>query len=392
MHIAMIGQKGMPAIHGGVERHVHDLSVRLVQAGHTVDVYGRAWYTGTTDDTTTHGVQVRIVPSIHTKHLDTITYAIMATIRAMRSDATILHYHGVGPALVSWIPRVCTPHKKVVTTFHSIDRKHAKWGWFARWVLKVGEWAACRWAHQTIAVSRTIYQYARDVYDAKTVYIPNGVELLHRTDRTDTLQTFGLTPDGYIIALSRLIPHKGIHLLVDAYARIAATRPDTLQGKKLVIVGDGYYTDTYVQALKAQAATTPDIIFTGFQSGQALQELMSHAHLYVHPSMNEGLPITVLEAMSYGLPTLLSDIPEHLELVSDPRCHFVSENVSDLAQSLVRLLTDETIRTHSSTGNKQTIAETYSWDHVARSIAELYTEVISCTEPPPTSILPHRAT
>ena len=375
----MIGQKGMPAIQGGVERHVHDLSVRLIQAGHMVDVYGRSWYTGTHADTLVDGVPVRIVPSIHTKHLDTITYTLMATIAAMRSSADIIHYHGVGPALLSWIPRVFTPHKKVVTTFHSIDRKHAKWGGVAKLALTLGEWAACKFAHQTIAVSRTIQQYARDVYNANTAYIPNGVEYLTPVPSTQILDTYGLTKQGYIIALSRLIPHKGMHYLVSAYVQLLETHPHALQGKKLVIVGDGSYTDSYVSYLKSIANGNPNIIFTGFQSGVALQELMSHAFLYVHPSTNEGLPITVLEAMSYGLPTLLSDIPEHIELCQDTRFLFKSEQVPHLKEQLEVLLTNTSLRTISATQNRAEIERTYSWDHVTTSIIDVYTNIRTTT-------------
>jgi glycosyltransferase involved in cell wall biosynthesis len=340
-----------------------------------VDVYGRSWYTGTHADTLVEGVAVRIVPSIHTKHLDTITYTLMATIAAMRSSAEILHYHGVGPSLLSWIPRVFAPQKKVITTFHSIDRKHAKWGGVAKIALTLGEWAACKFAHQTIAVSRTIQQYSRDVYDATTVYIPNGVEHLEKITSTKTLEQYDLTTQEYIIALSRLIPHKGMHFLISAYTELSKTNSAALRGKKLVIVGDGSYTDSYVAQLKSLAEGNSNIIFTGFQSGIALQELMSHAFLYVHPSTNEGLPITVLEAMSYGLPTLLSDIPEHLELCQDKRFLFRSEQVEHLKEQMNLLLHEPTLRQESSIQNKAVIESTYSWDHVTAAILKVYAEV-----------------
>lgn len=375
----MIGQKGMPAIHGGVERHVHELSVRLVQAGHTVDAYARKWYTGDVPDAI-DGVQIVHTPTLHTKHLDTIIHTITATVAAMRSDAEILHYHGVGPSLLSFLPRIFTPSKKVVTTFHSIDRKHAKWGMIAKLALTIGEWAACRFAHTTIAVSRTIQQYARDVYDAEVTYIPNGVPLMQKKKTSDTLAQFGIASGEYILALSRLIPHKGMHYLVSAYLQMEAEDPKALQGKKLVIVGDGYYTEEYVQYLKQMALGSKNIIFTGFQSGTTLDELMSHAHLYVHPSNNEGLPITVLEAMSYGLPTLVSDIPEHRELIPDGAYHFVAGDVGSLIKSLTHMLADTQARATSAKTNRETIKQSFTWNIVVQDIIHLYDTTLHASD------------
>ena len=142
MKIAMIGQKGMPATYGGVEKHVHDLAVCLIKAGHQVTVYSRRWYTRDVLDIV-DGVKVTHLPTLHTKHFDTIIHTFISTLHALFQDYDVIHYHGVGPALLAWIPRLFSPKIKVVITFHSIDRYHQKWGAIARFFLRLGEWSAC---------------------------------------------------------------------------------------------------------------------------------------------------------------------------------------------------------------------------------------------------------
>ena len=372
MRIAMIGQKGMPARYGGVERHVHDLSVRLVQAGNIVRVYSRSWYTGDTP-TTVDGVEQLYLPSIHTKHLDTLTHTFLASIHATRSNANIIHFHGVGPALWSWIPRVFSPRKRVVTTFHSIDRKHEKWDWFARLALRTGEWAACRFAHKTITVSRTLQQYARDVYDKHTTYIPNAVPLYNRIKECKTLSQWGLNSGQYILVVTRLIPHKGVHHIIDAYQTLTKSHPELTKKYPLVIVGGGVHTETYVRALHDSARSNPNIIFTGFQSGRTLEELFSGAHLYLHASSKEGLPITVLEAMSHTLPALLSDIPEHQELILDQSMRFEPEDNRALVSALVKTLSADTeFLQKQANKNRIRIEQEYQWDHIVPQIIALY--------------------
>lgn len=384
MRIAMIGQKGMPAKFGGVERHVHELATRLVKFGHQVTVYSRSWYTNRKDGKL-NGVEIKHLPSIHSKHLDTITHCFLATLDAMKTGADIIHYHGIGPSLVSWIPRVFTPRIKVITTFHSIDRKHEKWSFLARWVLKISEWTACKFAHETIAVSRTIEQYCRDVYDKQTVYIPNGAPDCRPNKKNGKLKKWGLKPRGYILMVSRLIPHKGAHYLIDAYNELCWEN-SVPENKKLVIVGDGYYTDRYVKELKKTAEKNPDVIFTGFQTGETLSQLYSHACLVVHPSKNEGTPINVLEAMSYNAPVLLSDIIEHRELVNNTKFLFAHGDVKSLKEKLKWLL-----RTGGDACAKQvktnyaTVRQNYDWDSVVSDVIDVYARqiIIPVCEPAP---------
>ncbi|HLD31560.1 MAG TPA: glycosyltransferase family 4 protein [Patescibacteria group bacterium] len=369
MKIAMIGQKGMPATHGGVERHVHELSLRLVKLGQQVTVYSRPWYTQMTDGQI-EGVEIKHLPSINTKHLDTITHSFLATLDAITKGFDIIHYQGVGPSLVSFLPRLLAPHIRVITTFHSMDRKHEKWNWFARLILKIAEWTACHFSHETIAVSRTIEQYCRDVYDRQAVYIPNGVPLYEKKEDTTALAPWGLEKDKYLLTVSRLIPVKGIQYLIKAFRQLPT---DLRQKYKLVIVGDGYHTDEYVRKLKQLASGESQIVFTGWQAGETLAALYSQAHLLIHPSDIEGLPITVLEAMSYELPVLLSDIPEHRELENQSQYLFTHGQVDVLTKKLEKILRlDDAILKEHGAYNRAKIENHYSWSDIVQEMNKIY--------------------
>ena len=361
----------MPARFGGVERHVHDLSIELDKRGFDITVYGRSWYTKHSLPRI-DGIRTVHLSSLRSKYFDTITHTLLATIHALRERHEVIHYHGVGPSLWSFIPRIFSPKTLVITTFHSIDRKHEKWGWFARLILRLGEWTTCNLAHRTIAVSQTIRQYARDVYDCDAEFIPNAVRMYEKTDKQEYLATWGLEPGSYVLMVSRLIPHKGAHYLIEAHKKLkfaGLIDKDT----KLAIVGDGYYTDAYVRSLQVMAEQNDDIVFTGFQSGEALTQLFSHAKLMVHPSDKEGLPINVLEGMSYSLPVLLSDIPEHLELTNSPDYLFAHSQVLSLKDRLLRLLqTDVSTLADQGKKNRQQIKDVYHWDVVIDEIIGLY--------------------
>ncbi len=376
MRIAMIGQKGIPAKFGGVETHVHDLSVRLTKEGHRITAYSRYWYTKK-GSSFVEGVFAKVLPSIETKHLDTISHTFLSTLDAIQSKHDVIHYHGVGPALLSWIPRVFAPKITVVTTFHAIDRKQIKWGKFAKIMLNLGELAAVKFAHVTIAVSRTIKQYISDVYNVDAAYIPNGVPEYAKSRNLSELQKWGLSPENYIVNVSRLIPDKGITYLVKAYIALKKERQDVLKNKKLVIVGDGYNTDDYVQSLHDLAEGHDDIIFTGFQTGEALHQLFSHAQFMVHPSDQEGLPIAVLEGMAFGLPVLASDIEQHKELIKTNKFLFKQGNIKSLELKLLELLkTDKQVLNKIGTENKHRVYNEYDWKTIVIKTAQVYEQKV----------------
>jgi len=375
MRIAMIGQKGMPAKYGGVERHVHELSVRLVELGHDVTVYSRPWYTDKTI-TEFEGVNIQSINSIHTKHLDAITHTLVSTIHAICQNYDIIHYHGVGPALLSWIPRIFSPKTKVISTFHCIDRYHQKWNWFARLILRIGERATCTFAHKTITVSKSLKQYCFNEFNVETKYIPNGVSKQTKPEGNKILNDFGLEKEKYLLMVSRLVPHKGAHLLVEAFSNLKINHKEdsVIRDLKLVIVGGSAYTDDYVHNLHKQAGVCNDIIFTDYQSGENLRQFFGNCFSLVHPSMNEGLPITVLEAMSYSKPVLVSDIPEHLELIQDIRAIIFNKNdVQSIESKIYEFLhLPEEEREKIGRRNLKNVEKNYSWEIVVPQIDAVY--------------------
>ncbi len=375
MKIAMIGQKGIPAIHGGVERHVHDLSVRLVSHGHEVTVYSRSWYTGKKGTDLFMGIKRVHTPTIKTKHLDTIVHVFTSTIHSLFSRYDVIHFHGVGPALLAWIPRMFAPKTRVIITLHSLDRFHQKWNRFAQLMLRLGERAACIFADQTISVSQSIQSYTVREYGVDTVYIPNGVEIPEKVTKSTHLSNFGLTPDNYIVMVSRLVPHKGAHLLIEAFKLLKERNPEDKQIRslKLAIVGGAAYTDDYVRELHTTAGKLNDIVFTDYQTGKTLAELYALARVMVHPSLNEGLPITVLQGMSYGIPVLLSGISEHREILGGSQMLFKENDVDSLVSRLVdfmKLTRQE--RIHIGKQNKAIVLERYEWEHIVSAIEQVY--------------------
>lgn len=377
MRIAMVGQKGIPAVYGGVERHVEELSARLAEGGFDVTVFCRPWYGNKSEVKGEKleiykGINLAYLPSLKTKHLDAISHTFLATIYAMFGKFDIIHYHGVGPSLLSWLPRIFCPKIKVVTTFHCIDRKHQKWGFFSRLALRMGEWAACQFAHETITVSKTLQQYCSEAYDKDTTYIPNGAAVVKgfSSPSSDILTKYNLEKDKYLLMVSRLVRHKGAHYLIQAFQALQKNDA-SFSGLKLVFAGDSAFTDDYVKELKDLAKGDQNIIFVGFQSGRPLEDLFLNSLAVVHPSESEGLPVAVLEAMSYGKVVLASDIPENMELIKEYGFSFQNKNVSDLTLRLKEVLARGDLLAKGAEARKF-VTENYNWEYVVSEVKKVY--------------------
>ncbi len=383
MLIAMIGQKGVPGRFGGIETHVTELATRLTREGFAVVAYARPWYSGKGLDRY-NGIRVITLPSLRTKHLDAITHTLFAVLHAcfvVRPD--VYHFHGVGPSLLAWIPRLLAPKAKVVTTFHCIDRHHAKWGRFAQFMLRLGERACLKFADECIVVSRTLRNYVEVEYGAKATYIPNGITPRRAAADDRLLAPFTLQPFQYVAFVARLVPHKGAHTLIDAWKKARKDHPDIMRDMKLAIVGDSAFTDDYVRTLKITAIDDPSIVFTGYQSGETLEAIFAGARFTVNPSTSEGLPIAVLEAMSYGKAVIASDIPAHLEVINEYGVPFMTGSVEDLAEKIAELTSDP-MRSASLGHVARTFVEQhYHWDDIAERTMLLYGD----TRPAPEGIL-----
>lgn len=366
----MIGQKGLPAHSGGVERHVEDVSIRLAHSGTDVVCYARRAYArGRSYPATYQGVTLRYIPTIQSKHFETIIHVFLSTLNAICDRrVTVIHYHGIGPALFSWIPRIARPTVRVIATFHCQDYYHQKWGVFARAAFRLGEFFACTVAHETIAVSQLIRDYIFKRYGRRARYIPNAVPLReHRAART--IASLGLARDSYILCVARLVRHKGLHTVIESY------RAAVLSGArlpKLAIAGANAYTKSYEQELKKAADGCPSVIFLGEQTGEVLSELYSNAALFVQASESEGLSYTLLEAMSYGCPLIVSDIPEHRELIKDEQLFFRSKDSDDLRQKLIGYFSKPHAVVAASNGNRETVRREYNIEKIMPRVLEVY--------------------
>ncbi len=367
MHVAMIGQKGIPARIGGIERHVEELSARLARLGMEVTVYTRPWYTAP-GKRKYRGVNLVSLPSIHTKYLDAITHTLAATIHAILSEADVIHYHGVGPALLAWLPRIFAPGKRVVVTFHCIDRRHEKWGFIGRAALAFGEIAACKFSHETIAVSRTLQHYAQNLYRSRVRYIPNGVSVIEEGSFA-TLRDLGLAPGGYLLVVTRFVRHKGVHTVLAAWEKIQDL-PFTKK-LELVLVGGASFTDSYADAIASYAGRLKRVRLLGVKEGRELASLYRYARLFVHASVSEGLPLVILEAMAHGAPVLASNIPEHMELVAEHGWHFRADDPSALAREIRNALRSRLPLARAKDA-KRFVANNFSWDDIAKDTVSLY--------------------
>ena len=374
MKIAFIGQKGIPALSGGVEKHVEKLATRLAASGQEVFVYVRSHYT---DPSLTEyaGVKLIHLPTLRTKHLDAISHTFFATMHALFQNYDVVHYHSIGPSVLSILPRVFRPGMQVVATFHTRDYFHKKWGWFARMCLRIAEYFTCVVPEKTIVISGTLLQYAKKTYKKNFTFIPNGAEVEYEPD-TELLNQWGIRPKRYILSVSRLVEHKGIHYLIKAFRELERQNkvPNNF---KLVIVGTHAYTEEYERYLKVLSEGTHNIVFTGELHGKDLAALFSHASLFVQPSEEEGLSLALLEAMASGLLSIVSDISANLEAIqSGSGVSFESKNAESLKKELAYYINRPEEAAAIGAIAKERAEREYSWDAIARQTLEAYEEVL----------------
>lgn len=370
MKIAMFGQKRIPSREGGVEIVVEELACRMAKLGHQVTCYNRSGHhvSGARFDGERmeqyRGVRLKTVPTLDKKGLAAVTSSFFAAVCAAFGGAEVVHIHAEGPAFMCWLPKLFG--KRVVVTVHGLDWQREKWkrGFGSRYI-RLGEKMAVRFADQIIVLSRNVQRYFLETYQRETVWLPNGVTEPACAEACEISEAFGLGKDGYFLFLGRLVPEKGIHYLIEAFRNVKT-------GKRLVIAGGTSDTDDYVQRLKALASGDERIVFTGFVQGRMLEELYSNAYCYVLPSDVEGMPLSLLEAMSYGNCCLVSDIPECVEVVEDRAVTFPAGDVKAL-ENRMRMLADapKTVAEYQKEA-RQFICRKYDWDDITEKTLELY--------------------
>lgn len=373
MRIAFIGQKGIPTLSGGIERHVEELAIRMARQGHQVFVYARNNYTSKKIKNY-KGVQLIHLPSISTKRLDAISHTFLATVHSLFCRYDVIHYHGIGPSSLTFIPKILKWKSAVVATFHCQDYLHQKWSMEARAFLRLGEFIACTVPDATIAVSKALVEYTMKKYKTEPIMIPNGADV-YPISETDIIQKWNLKDKKYIFWAGRLVKHKGIHYLIEAFKRLEDTNklPNNF---KLVIAGDGAHTEDYVLYLKAISQGRENIVFTGIQTGDALNQLFSHAYMYVQPSESEGLSVALLEAMQYSLAPLVSDIKENLEAIGNAGYSFENKNVGDLEQKMAYMLNKPEEMAETGARARERSISHFSWNSAVEQTVRLYRDVI----------------
>lgn len=364
MRIVMLGLRGFPEVQGGVETHAEHLCPLLAELGCEVHVITRSPYQPAGVGEVWRGVRFHRLWAPRSKGLEAIVHTLLGVLYAglvLRPD--VLHIQAIGPAIMTPLARLLD--LKVVVTHHGPDYERQKWGRFARFVLRLGERFGMRGSNACIVISGVIRDIVRDKHGRGSTLIPNGVTLPPLPSTRGALARFGLEPGRYVLLVSRLVPEKRHADLLDAF------RTAELPGWKLVIVGAADHPDAYMTEILAAAKATPGVVCTGFQSGLALQELYGHAGLFVLPSSHEGLPIALLEALSYGLPVVASAIPANLEVGLSTEHHFPLGDVEVLRQRL-REFAGRPSTPAEREARRRWVVSRYDWQEIARRTLQVY--------------------
>ena len=369
LNIAMLGHKRIPSREGGIEIVVEELSTRMVKKGHSVTCYNRSGHhvSGKEYDggflKEYQDVKLKSVFTINRKGLAAMTSSFFGAICAAFGKYDVVHFHAEGPCAMLWLPKLFG--KRCIATIHGIDWQRAKWGGFASKYIKFGEKVAAKYADEIIVLSAGVQKYFMDTYGRKTVFIPNGVNKPILRNPQLIKEKYGLDKDEYILFLGRLVPEKGITYLIEAFKGVTTE-------KKLVIAGGSSDTDAFMQELKKLAEGDDRIAFTGFVQGQMLEELYSNAYLYTLPSDLEGMPLSLLEAMSYGNCCLTSDIAECAEVVEDKAILFKKSDIDDLKEKLQYICDNPDAVRKLKNGAADFICQKYNWNDVVERTLKLY--------------------
>lgn len=370
MKIAFIGQKGIPVTFGGVEYHVDELARGLARLGHDVRVYVRPWYTKK-GLKSYKGVTLIHVPTFKTKHIDASLHSFLCSIHALFKGVDIIHYHAIGPSFFSIIPYIF--NKNIISTVHRLDWDSEKWGIFSKFFLKIGELISVSIPEKTIVVSKELKDYFKSHYQKKTIHIPHGISVPEFEEPDIIKRKYNLSRKDYILFMGRLSPEKRIDWIIRSFLQLKKNT-ELLKDIKLVIAGGSSATKGYIKKLKILSENNPDIIYTGYVTGKEKAELLSSALIFVLPSYLEGFPIVLLEAMSYGLCCLVSDILPHREMINNRvnGAFFDSKDPDDLTSTLESLLSEtENIKILGVKAKAQ-LSQRPTWDKVVKETENIY--------------------
>ncbi len=371
MKIAMLGHKRIPSREGGIEIVVEELSTAMVEKGHSVTCYNRKGrhVGGSSFDKEKvkeyKGVRIKDVWTLKRRGLAAVTASFCAAVCAAFGRYDVVHFHAEGPCAMLWLPKLFG--KRCIATIHGLDHQRAKWGRFASWYIRTGEKCAVKHADAIIVLSEGVKKYFAEKYGRETVFIPNGVTRPQIREASEIDENFGLKKDEYILYLGRIVPEKGLRYLIEAYKQL-----DT--DKKLVIAGSASDTNGFHGKMRELAGDDNRIIFTDFVQGIVLEELYSNAYIYTLPSDLEGMPLSLLEAMSYGNCCLTSDIEECTQVTEEHGVSFEKGNIEDLKSKLEYLCANPDVVAEYKKNASDFICAKYNWEDVVKETLKLYGE------------------
>ncbi|MBD2362812.1 glycosyltransferase family 4 protein [Anabaena minutissima FACHB-250] len=375
MKIAVIGVKGLPPKQGGIEHYCAEVYPRIVEQGHSVDLFARSSYTDCRwfENYDFQGVQVISLPSFDFRGIDAFITSALGAIAASGKQYDIIHFHALGPSLFTWLSRLTAKKAKIVVTCQGLDWQRAKWGNFSSRLILAGEQAAVRFAHGLIVVSKDLQSYFLQTYDRQTVYIPNAPANYAESDPNFSYGTsLGLIEGRYILFLGRLVPEKRPDLLIEAFCKL---KPP---GWKLVLAGGISDTKSYVSQLLDIISENQEVLFAGELQGERLAEMVRGAGLFVLPSDVEGLPLAMLEAMREGISVMASDIPPHQQLLSEQRGILFQAGNLDSCISCLDWAVNHPQELAIMAGNAQKYVElNYSWEQITAENLKLYKTLLN---------------
>jgi len=366
MKIFVTGTRGIPNIPGGVEKHCQELYPLIAAHGHEVILATRTPYV-TKQQPDWNNIRLLHLYAPHKKSLEAIFHTFLAVFKARLMNVDIIHIHAVGPGLM--VPLAKLLRLKVVVTNHGPDYDRGKWGNSAKTMLKFGEYLGGKFADEVIVISTVIADIIKKRCKRNSHLIYNGVPLPEKSRQTDFLEKLKIKPGNYLLAVSRFVPEKGLHDLLEAFKKFTGDY-------QLVIAGDADHETEYSHTLKRQASQDKRIILTGYIGGEDLNQVFSHARLFVLPSYHEGLPIALLEAMSYNLPVLVSDIPANKEVKLPEERYFHCENIQELKKKIEQLIGNGLTEQEQLEYQLQ-ISEKYNWPKIAQKTIEVYQKVLN---------------
>jgi glycosyltransferase involved in cell wall biosynthesis len=371
LRVTMLGMRGFPNVQGGVEKHTEKLACALAELGCQVEAIARSYCVEKNRSATWRDITIIRIWAPHIRGLEAFVHTFLGVVRAAFRRPDILHIHAIGPAVFTPLARALG--LQVVVTYHSLNYEHKKWGRFARAVLRLGEWAGMTFANGRIAVSEGLAKQMGRTYQATVSAIPNGIDPPLRVRSTAFLEACGLAANRYVLTVARIDETKRQLDLISAYARL---RDPTW---KLALVGDADHSSSYARAVAEATRKTPGVVMLGHQTGENLAELYTHARLFVLPSSHEGQPIAVLEAASFGLAVILSDIPAHREIALARARYFKVGDIASLTEHLASMFAAPVIERFDA-DERARLAARHDWHQIAQRTLAVYFDALSGTK------------